>query len=107
MVATNRRKWKVRFLDGPYPGLVEYFRTDTVIAPWSQVKAIERCEKKLGRVRVGARQGRLFRSSRLFHYREPIVANVRFLMPIPGVRGKPHPHEGGRHLPRRGGLGAP
>lgn len=51
-VSTSRGKWKIRFLDDPYPGLEEYTRSACIVAPWSHVKRIERYEARLGRVQA-------------------------------------------------------
>ena len=50
-VTAARGKWKVRFLDEPYPGLEEYVRSACIIAPWSEAKRIVRYERKLARLR--------------------------------------------------------
>lgn len=37
---------------GDYPGLEEYVRSACIIAPWSQVKAVERHERSLDKVKA-------------------------------------------------------
>ncbi|MBN2113954.1 MAG: hypothetical protein JW785_07505 [Acidimicrobiia bacterium] len=50
-VKVSRGKWRVKFLDDPYPGLIEYVRAATIIAPWADIPALLRFEAKLDRLR--------------------------------------------------------
>ena len=48
-----------RLPDDPYPGLEDYVRAACIVAPWSQVKKIERYERRLdsGQTSLGINEG--------------------------------------------------
>ncbi|HSE89618.1 MAG TPA: hypothetical protein VLJ79_25615 [Candidatus Binatia bacterium] len=40
-------KWKVRFLDDPYPGLIDYVRSGNLLVSWSEQEAFLDDERRL------------------------------------------------------------
>ncbi len=51
----GRPKVKIRFEDGPYPGLEEYVLTRRLVVPWGERKALLRDEERLQRLDEHAR----------------------------------------------------
>lgn len=51
----GRPKVKIRFEDGPYPGLEEYVLTRRLVVPWGERKALLRDEERLQRLEEHAR----------------------------------------------------
>lgn len=46
----GKGKIKVRYEDGPHPGLEEYVRPQTIVSSWGQRKAVERDEERIQRL---------------------------------------------------------
>jgi hypothetical protein len=53
---TGRPKVKVRFENGPYPGLEEYALTRRLVVPWGDRKALVRDEERLEQLQEHARR---------------------------------------------------
>ena len=48
--AEGKGQIKIRYEDGPHPGLEEYVRPQSIICPWGQRKAVERDEQRIQRL---------------------------------------------------------